>query len=307
MRLQESEPQQMKKSRILVLLTSVLVVLVGAVTLTFPYIPYKKERLVLAAAFVVGLKYNTGKTGGWCDDAAKDLQSVLNYFGIESEQINMTLQYGGAHSALAVKLDGKSVFVDPYFGYAAVGSDGHLVEIGDLWANLTDGKGVSAAMRQIGLIASDAYYQRWYANRLYYAVTGSDISLAFEIPKLGGRSNLTIGIADGSPEDVRRDGAVLGYTPYWTYLGVRYDSSWTRSATATEDVIFEATAVEDIRPANIKSEPPPSYIIGKRIGWHLAAGDTLILYSNQEIAGDSQDVDYWTIMPHAQKITNAYQ
>jgi hypothetical protein len=298
-----SGKMRVKKSRKkLKLFAAVLIFSLAATALALPHIRWKKERLVLAAAFVVGLRYNTGITGGWCDEAAKSLQSVLSNFGIESEQLNMSLQYGGAHSALAVQIDNKSVYVDPYFGFAAIGSDGHLVGIADLWANLSSGKGVPASLRRITLIADDEYYQKWHSNQLYYSTTGSDISLAFELPKLRGRPKFNIGIADGSSTDIRIEGEFLGYTPYWHYLGSRYDATWTRSATATEDVIFEATTIENVRPDNIDSDPPPSYIEGKHVGWRLAAGQTLMFHWGR-VTG-SQDVDYWTITAITQKITN---
>ncbi|MEH2508709.1 hypothetical protein V1291_000063 [Nitrobacteraceae bacterium AZCC 1564] len=292
----------MRKSGILRLsaaTTAILIVSLVATALALPHIRWKKERLVLAAAFLVGTKYQI--TDGWCDEAAKDLKSVLSYFDIESEQMNMSLQYGGAHSALSVNLDGKSVYVDPYFGFAAIGSDGHLVGIDELLANLSDGKGVPASMRRILFFADDRYYQGWHSNKLYYSAEGSNMSLAFDIPKLKGRPKLNIGIANKSASDVNFEGALLGYTPYWHYLGSRYDATWTRSATATEDVIFEATTIEDVKPDNIDTDPAPSYIEGKRVGWRLAAGQTLT-FNWGRVTG-SQDVDYWTIKPDLQKTT----
>lgn len=253
------------------------------VVLAVTYISRSIERLVLTAAFIVGLKYNAGITGGWCDEAAKSLQSVLAYFDIESEQLNMSLQYGGAHSALSVRLDGKSVYVDPCYGYAAIGSDGHLVGIADLWANLSGGKSLPASMRQITLVADSEYYQRWHSNRLSYSPTGTHMSLDFEIPKLKGRPKFNIGIADGSARDVMIEGETFGYTACWGYLGVRYDATWTRSATATENVIFEATTIENVRADYIDSDPRPFYIKGKHIGWRLAAGQTLIFYPDKVI------------------------
>jgi hypothetical protein len=290
----------MRKSTSLVLLAVVLIASLGASALALPHIRWKKERLVVAAAFLVGMKYKI--TGGWCDGAAKDLQSILARFGIESKQVNMSLQYGGAHSAVVVNLDGKSAYVDPFFGFAAIGADGHLVGIDELLANLSDGKGVPASLRRILFFADDRYYQWWHSNQLYYSFQGSNMSLAFEIPKLKGRRKLNIGIANGSSGDVQTEGAVLGYTPYWNYLGSRYDATWTRSATATEDVIFEATAIENVKPENIDSDPPPSYIEGKRVGWRLAAGQTL-MFNWGRVTG-SQDVDYWTITPSLQKTTS---
>jgi hypothetical protein len=294
----------MKKSRKLKLFAAVLIVSLAASALALPHIRWKKERLVLAAAFIVGLKYNAGITGGFCDQAAKSLKSLLAHFDIESEQLNMSLQYGGAHSVLAVKIDGKSVYVDAYYGYAAIGSDGHLVGIDDLWANLSGGKGVPASMRRITLIADDTFYQKWHSNDITYALQNSHIALDFEIPKLKGRSKFNIGIPNGSSRDVMFEGEVFGYTPYWGYLGIRYDPTWTRSATATEDVIFEATTIENVKPENIDSDPPPSYIEGKRIGWRLAAGQKLIFHPGR--VTDAQDVDYWTIMPNLQKATTVF-
>ncbi|MEH2512253.1 hypothetical protein V1291_003607 [Nitrobacteraceae bacterium AZCC 1564] len=291
----------MRKTTILALLSTLVIVSMAASSLALPHIRWKKERLVLAAAFVVGTKYQF--VDGWCDDAAKDLQSILEHFGIESEQMNMSLQYGGAHSALVMKLDGRSAYVDPYFGFAAIGSDGHLVGIEELFANLSEGKGVRASMRRILFFADDRYYQAWHSNTLYYSTAGSNIALAFDIPKLKGRSKLRIGIPNGSSDDVKTEGALFGYTPYWTYLGSRYDATWTRSATAEEDVIFEATTIEDVRPDNIDTDPPPAYIKGKRVGWRLTAGQTL-MFNWGRVTG-SQDVDYWTIRPSLRITSNA--
>ncbi len=77
---------------------------------------------------------------------------------------------------------------------------------------------------------------------------------------------MRIGIPNNSSRDVSMEGDTFGYTTYWTYLGYKYDPTWTRSATASENVTFEATAVGDIDPDIIKSDPPPAYINGSRVG-----------------------------------------
>ncbi len=70
-------------------------------------------------------------------------------------------RYGGSHSALTVKIDGKEAYVDPDYGFAAIGDDGHLVSIADLWANLQV-ESLSKSLRQIALIPDITYYEKWH-------------------------------------------------------------------------------------------------------------------------------------------------
>ncbi len=156
-------------------------------------------------------------TDRYCDSAVRFLQSILAYFDIESEQVNMSLKYGGAHSALIVKIDGKDAYVDPYYGYAAINDDGHLVSIDQLWANLSGGKDLSRALRQIAPFPDITFYERWHSNHLYYSLQGSPMTFVMRIPPLLDHKDRRIGIENRSARDVYVEGEIYGFTPYWTY------------------------------------------------------------------------------------------
>lgn len=291
-----------KKPGTLRLIAIVLAVALTGIALSVVYISRSKERLVLGAAALVSFRYNTGLadsvaglTARPYNSAARSLQLILGLFNVKSQRVNMALRYGGAHSALIVNVDGKDAYVDPYYGYAAINDEGHLVSIDELWANLSGGKDLSRALRAIALFPDDTFYERWHSNNLTYSMQGSPMTFVMRIPPLKDHQDRLIGIANGSTRDVYVEGEIYGFTPYWTYLGNRYDAAWARRAKATEDVTLEATAITDIDPKIIKSDPPPSYIHGRQVGWNLSAGQTLTLYQDG-IDGD-QDIDFWTVKP----------
>ncbi len=168
----------------------------------------------------------------------------------------MSLQYGGAHSVLAVKLDGRESTLTPYYGYVAIDDDGGLV-------------GIRKALRPIYRAAkifpnhSDASPSSLTST---FTRNGTAIGSTIQGRTLRCRFVMKIALGEKKLRRIRdprwiysrrlRRGEAYGYTPYWTYLGNRYDATWTRVAKASENITPEATTVCGVNAAIIKSSPP---------------------------------------------------
>lgn len=86
---------------------------------------------------------------------------------------------------------------------------------------------------------------------------------------------ILLGSVDGSSTDVHADGVKNKITPYWTYMGHRYDKSWVRSLKLDQPVRIDITLVKKPSQKIITSNKKPQ-IKGNTLTWNLKAGEVLI-------------------------------
>jgi hypothetical protein len=76
---------------------------------------------------------------------------------------------------------------------------------------------------------------------------------------------------------VKDEGAALGMTPYWHYMGHRYNRQWVRELSAPVDMHVEMTLLEPAGEGVLIAEPRPQ-LEGKILRWDLKAGEKITFY-----------------------------
>lgn len=83
---------------------------------------------------------------------------------------------------------------------------------------------------------------------------------------------LYLGKIDEQDRDVYTAGAHHNMTPFWHYMGHKYDRSWIRTLRASEDIKLEITLTSPVEEGIITSSPLP-IINGNKMTWTLKKGD----------------------------------
>ena len=292
-----------------------------------------EEKVVVGAARLVAWRFNAGEEPfalpvpgllrsvlpqeavelwngtGACDSAARSLMLLLDLVGIESKQVNIAVSRGAGHSATTVQLDGRDVYVDPFYGVAAVAAEGSLSSIEDLVAAMRGGVPAAQALMPLRSWGRHdgrenlGWYQQWSADRVFHAVNGADAGILVDLPLLGDADESRVGELDGTSSDLAEAGPLNGMTTFFHYLGNRYDRAWTRTVQASETIVFEITTVETADRGNINAVPPPTYVVDNRIRWVLGPGESVTLL--QTGVTGRQEVDMIRIMRPAQLVREA--
>lgn len=160
---------------------------------------------------------------GWCDNAARALMFVASEAGLEAHQLNIITPNAG-HSILEIKRpSGEYVAIDPYYGVVAA-SGGELIPASEAFERTALGSPPSSVWHLNGANALHSFYANF--TSVILARQGSGATIAIHADPASYPINL--GHVDGNDDDVRSAGQSLGFTPYWNYLGNRYDRSWVR-------------------------------------------------------------------------------
>lgn len=233
---------------------------------------------------------------GLCDSAVRTLQFLLTRLGFQSEQLNMiTLRSG--HTALAVTLNGRATFIDPFYGIAAF-NNGRLQNLDFLVSAMRRDRPIDEAMLALREEPTTDYYEEMKNTRLFRASQGRDAKIKVAIPKL--KSRLMIGSVDGATADMIPELVKHKLTPYFTYIGSLYDAAWTRTLVARQDLQIRFILIENADSDIIQSAPPPT-IEGKVVSWSLKAGESLVLYDKRAslrlFEEDVQMLDALEIVP----------
>ncbi len=198
--------------------------------------------------------------GGWCDDAARMLQFILAQYDLPSRQWNM-VKPDGAHSALVVDLPGdRMIFTDPFYGAIATDQNGNLV-----------GPYTKDIRFQALSDNSDLAFYRNFKD-VVMAARSEEMTLRASIPS---GLPLTLGVLDGSANDVQSDSIKNRLSPYWTYMGHRYDRAWTRILKASKPVKVTFILTDNIDKGVLTSNKPP-VVSGKTLIWVLDKDEELI-------------------------------
>lgn len=209
---------------------------------------------------------------GMCDNAVRMLKFVLAQKGYQAVQWNMVADRR-AHSALLADLpDGRKGFVDPFYGFAAV-KDGKLVSAQEAQDLVRTGRKPEDVLWALGPESRPKFYAALAELRM--AVEGEPLLISVSLPKPQGGEPVVIGKLDGSDLDVKEDVAALGMTPYWHYMGHKYNREWVRELTAPEDARLEMTLLVPATDNVMIADPAPR-VEGKILRWDLKAGEKII-------------------------------
>lgn len=212
---------------------------------------------------------------GWCDDAARALAYVLESVGAKAFQLNIATPTQG-HSVLLVTLPKREpgrgqVLVDPLFGVVAADSTG-LISPDAARRMLQQGNPVRAVFKPVAKRGDTRFY-REFADSVF-GVQGQGLEIESHVPAFSGPRK-AFGRIDGSSQDVSGASMRAGMTPYWHYLGHRYDRSWVRSLEASERLRVTFVLADEPNESFFTSDVPPR-IAGKKLVWELDRGQKLI-------------------------------
>ena len=205
---------------------------------------------------------------GLCDNASRMLSFVLKQEEYRSVQWNMVGNDSG-HSALLVTLPGnRNVFVDPFYGYVAKKND-KLIDPHKARQLLLTSK-----EKTLFPLSKESNYQ-YYKNfkNLKMAAEGEKLEINVKIPKLSNKE-IILGIINNQSLDVQRDAKNLKITPYWHYIGHKYNREWIRTLEATEPVQITMILTKPPDSKILTSNIPPKIKENKLI-WNLQPNEKL--------------------------------
>lgn len=208
----------------------------------------------------------------FCDNASRALAFIIEEAGFDANQLNI-ITPGNTHTALlALSPKGKELLLDPYIGIVPV-SNGHLLGPDEAQLLARQGVPVEQIWRQLEPRTKFPDFYRDFANAIY-AKQGEPLEIISDV-RLSDGVPLQLGAPDGSFEDVISDGNRARVTPYWHYIGNRYDRAWVRGLRFAQDtrVIFGLT--ETPNPKLITSTKNP-IIENRRLIYEMAKGQKLL-------------------------------
>lgn len=207
---------------------------------------------------------------GDCDNASRMLAFVLRQKGIESVQWNMVTP-STAHSARLVEMSGGGIaFVDPFFGAVATDSNGLPIDFETAQLKYSAGYTLGDLFTSLSPRSDLNFYKNM--NEMFASRQGQALVISTELPSVEEREVFYLGAIDGSEVDVVDASGRLGMTPYWHYIGHRYDRSWVRELQAQQDIDLQIILTEKPDSRVLTAIPMPE-IDGKVLSWKLQSGD----------------------------------
>jgi hypothetical protein len=206
---------------------------------------------------------------GLCDNASRRLAFILKQKGYDSVQWNMVTS-AAAHSALLVFLhDGRKVFVDPFYGYLAIDRQSQkLMSLPEAKKHVSSGRSLNSVLTPID--REHSFYSRLHT--MFMAAEGDNLVIRAELPST--TAPLYLGAINGQDSDVKNAASQAEMTPFWHYMGHRYNREWVRVLSAKQRVRLEITLVSDVQ-AGVDTATPRPQVNGKKMTWHLNPGDEI--------------------------------
>ncbi len=234
--------------------------------------PYLSNRLLPDAIRVEAGAIDMLEIEGLCDAAARTLAYLLKHRGFDAAQLNIIAPNGG-HSVVEVRTAARTYMLDPQLGLVPM-SDGRVLSPGEardmaadygIWKPLAD-----TAIRR-------GFYRHF--GKAVFARQGAGITFTAEV-RLAPGEILKLGRLDGSARDVEDDGSANMLSPYWGYIGSRYDRSWRRGLRFSQDTTVEFTLTDDLDPRYLNLDRAPD-IDGRTLTVRMRAGETLYLIDDR--------------------------
>ncbi len=210
---------------------------------------------------------------GLCDNAARMLSFMLNQEGYASLQWNMVTDSAG-HSALLVTTpDGREGFVDPFYGYYATQTaTGELISANEAQTKMRAGQQRSEIFMPFDESSKSVFYDNFATAMM--AGEGFDLRIEATLPKLEHGEPLILGEINDAPKDVMKAAMTHGMTPYWQYMGHRYNREWVRVLKASEPVKIVMTLTAPAEKSVLTATPAP-IVNGNKLTWTLNSGDEI--------------------------------
>lgn len=207
---------------------------------------------------------------GECDSAARALMFTLRVGEINAAQLNIVTPKA-AHSAVLAVLHGKDpVLLDPDFGTVARSAK-HLISAIEAQDLMRRGARSEEIWPSLSASSNTEFYRQF--AKAVFSRQGEPMTMRAEVSLSEGKSK-ELGAADGQSEDVRIAGQHSRMTPYWSYMGHKYDRAWVRELTVHQPTRVVFGLVQRPKAKFITSERKPQ-IVGHQLVYSLPAEATL--------------------------------
>lgn len=203
---------------------------------------------------------------GVCDAAARTLSFLLRREGLDAAQFNIVAPHGG-HVVVEVRDTDETYMLDPLLGVIPM-VDGRI---------LSPLEARDAAAKQLPWYqllsdtADPSYYRKF--EKAVFARQGGSLTIKATV-RLEPGTELILGSIDGDDIDVVRAGNTESLSPYWHYMGSRYDRSWRRQILFEQDTLVTIVLTDDLNPRFLNISPAPE-INGRTLTVRVGAGQTL--------------------------------
>lgn len=241
---------------------------------------------------VVELLFLTGT--GACGNASRALAFVLQVMGYDAHQINIVSPSEHHAAMIARDKTGREMLIDPSYGFIPT-RNGRIISPTEYQNALRSGDG-SVQAELFSARASDAWYKEHFANATF-APQGARhvIKNSLHVPETG----IAFGRADNSSSDVDTATSLARATPYWSYLGHRFDRGYIREYAFDRAVTVVFTLTEPAQAKFVTANLRPT-IDGRKVTFDIPKGKTLIFHDGRAprdfaTLRSYQDVDFVTI------------
>jgi len=209
---------------------------------------------------------------GECDAAARTLAFLLKAQGLPASQLNIVTPERG-HSVVVVDdIGGHPIMLDPMNGVIPV-RQGQILSPHDARDDVRRGVAPEQLWKVVAGTADVSFY-RDFAEAVF-AKQGEKLVITARVRLAGGEK--VLGSINRSSMDVAESAAEARLTPYWSYLGSRYDRSWERHLVFAQDTRVIVDLVEPVDPQFITSNIPPQ-VAGRRLTYEVKTGGELIFF-----------------------------
>lgn len=207
---------------------------------------------------------------GLCDNAARTLGFVLEQAGLTADQLNMVTPTAAHSVVLAETSDGRKLLADPL--YAVIPRwEGRILGPAEAQSLMREGISYDRIWRPLTYSAKTGFYRR-FADAVF-ARQGEPLQIRGDVDLTEGEA-LQLGEPDGSSDDVVRAAIKAELTPYWHYVGSRYDRAWMRRLRFHQDTRVTLALTQPPKAKFITSERTPE-VRGKELIFEVHAGETL--------------------------------
>lgn len=232
--------------------------------------PYLTHRFIPEFLRVQPGAIDTLYLDGLCDNAARTLVYVLNKNGFEAAQFNMVTP-SSAHSAVIAKTpDGRRLLLDPDKGVVPV-ENGKVMSPEQAQARMRNGGPRGPVWSGLSPSADTGFYEQFTRTR--FARQGSRLEIDASVVLPGGQA-VQLGKPDGSSADVSNEGGQAALSPYWHYIGSRYDRAWVRRMHFAQATRMTIVLTESPRIDLVTTDRIPK-ITGRTLVYEFKAGETL--------------------------------
>ncbi len=243
---------------------------------------------------VVEFLFLTGT--GACGNASRALAFVFQVMGYDAHQINIVSPSEHHAAMIARDKTGREMLIDPSYGFVPT-RNGRIIGPTDYQNALRSG---DSSVRTVlfSTRASDAWYKTHFAIATFAPQGARHVIKNFlHVPETG----ITFGRADNSSSDVDTASSLAQATPYWSYLGHRFDRGYIReySFDRAVKVVFTLTERAQAKFATANLRPA---IDGRKVAFNVPKEEALIFHDGAAprdfvTLRSYQDVDFVTITP----------